>query len=180
MSYCIEDLPEHQYNACLYRKGGITGFAPLFPNHGITDFSDKTQWEAAIANAKTRIVKKIKAEMPEPAAVEGENVVACGSDTIVDGYDYIIEIQDYNVNDSNDAFYAKLNTIVRTGGLAVYFCEEDEIRVTERNVTFNARLVVPMNNKEKQHYLITAKWSQSVQEAFPALYDAPEEIFDFE
>jgi hypothetical protein len=172
----FEELDEHEANNCLYRKGGISAYGVLKADHGITDFSNLTQVQDAITAGTLKVVKKIKANMPEPAAVEGENPTACGSDTIVDGYDYSFQVKDFNVNSNNDEFYRQLNQSSYSG-LILFFCEEDEIRVIERNVTFNARPVFPESNKEKQHYMIDAKWSQSVQEEFPVLDDAPEGIF---
>jgi GTP cyclohydrolase II len=57
-------------------------------------------------------------------------------------------------------------------------CEEDQIRVKETGITFFARgPIIPKSNKEKQHYLISAKWSQSANEEGTILYEAPDEIF---
>lgn len=178
MSYCFEDLPDHQYNECNYPKGGISGIGVLLSGHGITDFSSAAEWQTAINNGLAKIIKKIKAELPEPSPVEGENVVACGSETILDGFDYEFTIQDYNVNSTNDLFYSALNK-VKSGGITFYMCEEDMVRTVERQVTFVSRLFIPRSNKEKQHYLITAKWSQPVDTDFPALSLAPDGIFDY-
>lgn len=178
MSYCFEDLPDHQYNECNYPKGGISGVGILLSGHGITDFSLASEWQAAINNRLAKIIKKIKADLPEPSPVEGENVVACGNETILDGFDYEFNIKDFNVNANNDLFYSDLNK-VKSGGIAFYMCEEDQIRTVERQVTFVSRLVIPESNKEKQHYLITAKWSQPVDADFPALSVAPVALFDY-
>jgi hypothetical protein len=177
MSYCsFEDLSDHEKNECLYPKGGISAAAILLNGHGITDFSNATQTQDAIAAGKYKIITPIKAELPEPSPVEGENPSACGSETIVDGFDFTIEITDFNVNKTNDEFYRQLN-LAKVGGLVVYMCEEDQIRVVERAVTFVARPVIPRSNKEKQSYLITAKWSQAVEDAFPELFEAPVGVF---
>jgi hypothetical protein len=172
----FEDLDDHEQNDCYYPKGGISALGVLKADHGITDFANATQVQDAIDAGNLKIIRNIKADLPEPSAVEGENPLACGSETIVDGYDYTVETTDFNVNPTNDEFYRKLNLSQFTG-LILYMCEEEQVRVIEQGVNFGARLVIPRSNKEKQHYLITAKWSQAVAEEFPVLHEAPEGIF---
>jgi hypothetical protein len=172
----FEDLDDHEKNDCYYPKGGIGALGILKSGHTITDFSSQAQLQAAIDAGNLKIIKNIKAELPEPSPVEGENPLACGSETIVDGFDYTVEATDFNVNNINDEFYRKLN-LSQFAGLILYMCEEEQLRVVETGVNFNARLVIPRSNKEKQNYLVTAKWSQSVADEFPVLHEAPEGIF---
>jgi hypothetical protein len=172
----FEDLDDHEQNDCYYPKGGIGALGILKTDHGITDFANAVQVQAAITAGTLKLITNIKADLPEPSAVEGENPLACGSETIVDGFDYTVEVTDFNVNNINDEFYRKLNLSQFTG-LVLYMCEEEQVRVIEQGVNFIARLIIPRSNKEKQHYLITAKWSQAVAEDFPVLHEAPEGIF---
>ncbi len=172
----FEDLDDHEKNDCYYPKGGIGALGILKTGHEITDFSSQAQLQAAIDAGTLKIIKNIKAELPEPSPVEGENPLACGAETIVDGFDYTVEVTDFNVNNVNDEFYRKLN-LSQFAGLILYLCEEVQLRVVETGVNFNSRLVIPRSNKEKQNYLVTAKWSQSVADEFPVLHEAPEGIF---
>jgi hypothetical protein len=172
----FEDLDDHEKNDCYYPKGGIGGAGVLKSDHGILDFANATQSQAAIDDGNLKVIKNIKAELPEPSPVEGENPLACGAETIVDGFDYTVEATDFNVNNVNDEFYRKLN-LSQFAGLILYLCEEEQLRVVETGVNFNSRLVIPRSNKEKQNYLVTAKWSQSVADEFPVLHEAPEGIF---
>ena len=171
-----EDLPEYEANLCYYPKGGISKTFVLKEDHGITDFTDEVEVQAAIDVGTMVIMGGLKGNLPEPSPVEGENPIACGSETIVDGYDYTAEIKDFNVNAGNDEFYRKLNQS-QFSGFGMFLCEQNAVRVVEKGVTFNARLVIPESNKEKQQYLVTAKWSQDVADPFPVLYDAPVGIF---
>lgn len=173
----FEDLSDHEKNNCYYPKGGISAVGILKTGHGITDFSNATQVQDAITAGNLKLIQNIKAELPEPSPIEGENPLACGAETIVDGFDYTFEVTDFNVNAVNDEFYRLLN-LSQFSGIVFYMCEDDMVRVVENSVSFNARLVIPRSNKEKQNYLVTAKWSQSVQEAFPVLYEAPTGIFE--
>ena len=171
-----EDLPAYEANLCYYPKGGISKSFVLKTGYTTTDFSNPSQVQADITAGRMRIMGGLKGNLPEPSVVEGENPIACGSETIVDGYDYTFEVKDFNVNEGNDEFYRKLNQS-EFSGFGFYLCEQNAVRVIEKGVTFNARLVIPESNKEKQHYLVTAKWSQDVADPFPVLYDAPVGIF---
>lgn len=189
MAICTpETLGTHEANECFYPKGGISKVAVLKTGHGITDFADDTQWDAAILAGTAKIITNIKAELPAASPVEGENPVACGSETIVDGYDYVLNLKDFNVstidkslvtpapNNANDTFYNNLNRS-QFAGVVLYFCEQDEIRAIEDRVSFNASLVIPMSNKEKQYYNVVVKWFQKVENDMPVLYNAPAGIF---
>lgn len=171
-----EDLDDHEANECYYPKGGISAAALLKTGHAITDFANATQTNAAIAAGKYKIITPIKAELPAASPVEGENPTACGSDTIVDGFDYQVTWKDFNVNAANDEMYRQAN-LSQFPGLVLYMCEEEQIRVLERGVNLVATLIIPASNKEKQYYQVTAKWSQSVQESFPVLHEAPVGVF---
>jgi hypothetical protein len=171
-----EELADYQRQDCYYRKGGISKVMVLKSGHGIIDFTNATQVLAAITAGKAKILGGLKAELPEPSPVEGENPVACGNDTILDGFDYVVSIQDFNTNPTNDVFYQKLNTS-QYAGIVLYFCEEDEIMVVADKVNFVSRLIVPKSNKEKQYYMVDAKWSASVNDPFPSRLNAPVGVF---
>jgi hypothetical protein len=179
MSYndcTFEELGAYEENLCYYPKGGASIAGILKAGHGITDFSDEVQVQAAIDAGNLVLMTNIKGALPEPAAVEGENPVACGSENIVDGFDYTYEIINMNVNETNDLFIAQLNQSAFSG-LLWFLCEQEKLRVVQQKVTFNARLVEDVSNKIKDRYLITAKWYQSVQDPIPVLYDVPAGIF---
>ncbi len=172
----VEDLDDFEKNDCYYPKGGIGAIGVLKTGHGITNFSNTTQMQAAVTAGKLVIIKGIKAELPPPSEVEGENPLACGSETIVDGYNYELTWTDFNVNAINDESYRKLN-ISQFPGLILWMCQEDQIRVVEQTVSFGGGINIPKSNKEKQNYPYKAKWSQSVQDSFPVLHEAPVGIF---
>jgi len=178
-----EELDAHEENLCGYPKGGIPSIAVLktgYKDH-ITDFTNATQWEAAIAAGKAVIAKNLKAELAEPSEVTGESVTGCGQpDTVVDGHDYDFAIIDFNVatpaNPGNDTYINQLNKGT-FAGVAFYNCDTDAIRVYEGRVNFSARVVIPATDREKQRYLYNAKWYSPVEQGLPVLYAAPEGIF---
>ena len=179
MSYCtVEELDDYESELCGLKKGGILAIGVLKTGHGITDFEDAAEYTAAISAGTLKIIKNIKGIWPAAAAVEGENPIACGSETVTDGFDYTVTWKDFKINGTNDLFYAQLNRSAFSG-LIVYYCQTNEVRVIEKSVNFLAMPAEsPESNKEKQLYNITAKWSASVEEDFPTLYAAPVGIFE--
>ena len=191
MAICTyEELGTHEANGCVYPKGGISAYAVLKADAltTITDFTDETMWVTAILAGDAVVVTDIKAELPAASPAEGENPVACGSETILDGLEWTFSVKDFNVstidkslvppapNNTNDEFYNILNRS-QFSALVLYYCEQDEIRVIIDRVSFAAFLISPLSNKEKQYYQVTAKWYQSVNASMPVLYDAPLGIF---
>lgn len=179
MSYndcTFEELGTYEENNCYFPKGGAPDVFVLKEGHGIIDFSNPTQVQAAITAGDMVIMSAVKGALPEPSAVEGENPVACGSETVVDGFDYTYEIINMNVNETNDLFMAQLNQS-KFSGLGWRLCDQHKVRVVEQTVSFNARLVQDVSNKVKDRYLITAKWYQGVQDPLPVMYNEPAGIF---
>lgn len=178
MSVCeFENLSDHEKLGCGYRKGGISAVGVLKEDHGITDFSDATEVQDAITAGDLKVVKGIKALYPAAAPIEGENPEACGSETILDGFDNTVTWNDFNVSATNDTFYEFLNQS-NFSGLILFYCQEDEIRVITKKVSFTALPAQSTTNREKQFYAVTAKWTSSVEDTFPELYDAPAGIFE--
>ena len=173
--YNCTALPDHEQIQCgAWLKGGISAVAFIDCSTTITDFSDAAQWTAAIAAGEVKIANPVKASMPEGSAVEGENPNGCGAATIVDTYDRSVEIKDFNVTASNIDFYNQLNQQKKY--LVLYQgCDgADRIWVIDTGVVFNARNVIPENNREKQMFMITGTWTEY---NMPLFYDAPVGIF---
>ena len=53
----------------------------------------------------------------------------------------------------------------------------ERIKVIEHPVSFSVKPVIPESNKEKQSYVVVAKWSTNPDE-FPVSYAAPTNIFN--
>lgn len=174
----FEQLTAHEKYECGAKKGGISAVAILKADHGITDFSNATQINAAIADGTFVIIDAIKATVPDASPIEGENPVACGAETILDGLDLTVTWKDARITNGNNEFYRLLNSSAFTG-IVLYYCQNDEVEVIEKKVTFVALPAnSPESNKEKRFYNVTVKWSQSVSDSFATIYDAPEGIFD--
>lgn len=175
--YNCVDLPDHELIDCgAYPKGGILTIGVLECDHNITDFTSAADTNQAITDGELVLIKNIKGTFNEPSEVTGENPIACGSETILDGFDFVLAAKDFNVRSENDTFYAALNQ--RSTYLIWYECETGMIRVVERAVTWMAKpALVPESNKEKQNYILQAMWSGNVDD-FPVLYTAPSGVYD--
>lgn len=175
MAYCFAELGEHLVNECGFINGGSNALAILEVDHAITDFTDATQWQAAIAAEKARIIKDIKGNFPSPSPVTQPNPVGCGPANVTTGYDYTFVWLDSNVNTNNDEFYAALN---KKGSYLVWFeCENDEIRVVDRDIQYQAfPASLPEANTEYQVYNVTASFSAK-PDWWPVRYAAPAGIF---
>jgi len=171
-------LPDHLVLACnTYKKGGISAVAIIDPTASIPDFTSTTDWNAAIALGTVKVIKNVKGIIAPGAPVEGENALACGSQTMLDGFDNTITWKDFNVTYENDLFYATLN--ISRAYIAVYYCQEQEIRVftpTQLIQFSTPPATSPESNREKQMYETTAKWFDDAG-AFNPVYNAPPNIF---
>ncbi len=176
-NYCFTDLPPHEQVLCnAYLKGGIDSIGLIETDATIASYSSAANWNTAIAAGNARIIKGIKCEFPDGSAVEGENPVACGNETIIDSVDYILNVMDFNVSENNDDFWTSANG--RTFHLAIHECMQDEIIVWEVPVTVVAKAAsIPMSNKEKQRYAVELKWNAEPNN-FGTRYVAPTGIFE--
>lgn len=176
-NYNCATLPAHQQVECnQYANGGISAAAFIDCDHTISDFSNPTQWQTNITNGNVVILKDIKGEIPAPSAVMVDNPVGCGATQIMIGQDNTATWTDSNVLAGNDDFYAKVNT--RKGYLALFLCEEDQIRVSAEIVTMTAGAVtIPNSNQQLQMYNVSAAFFSKVGRIPFELYDAPAGIF---
>ncbi len=179
-SYNCVELPDHEAVQCnLFPKGGVLALGVLECDHEITDFSNEAQLQNAIDDGKLKIIKNIKGIFPPGEPQEGESPTACGSVTILDGFNYSFTFKDFNVSSGNDDFYEKVNA--RSKELIWFECKAVDGVFKGRPVTETLSWTVsaanvPELNTEKQFYTGQVAWTAGIDE-FPTLFDAPEAIF---
>lgn len=176
-NYNCDELSEFELVECgLYPKGGIDVVGVLDCTYDIDDFTDATETDAAIAANTLTLMKQVKATYTSEA-VEGENPIACGADTVFDGINHTLTIKNFNVNRTNDDILQVLNG--RKSYLVWRECQNSKIRVQATQLVNWTALpaTVPESNREKQLYNITAKWSSGINE-FPVLYNEPSGSYD--
>jgi len=178
-NYGCATLPDHQQVTCNdYAVGGISAAALVECNQTtITDYTNPTQWTAAIADGSAKMIFDIKGEIPAASPVLIDNTTGCGAAQILIGMDNTAIWTDANVIGANDDLYAKLN--LRKYYLVLFMCEEEQIRLSESPVDFQAvPVVVPNNSRAVQMYNVTASFFTKVGEIPFALYAAPSGIFN--
>jgi hypothetical protein len=174
-NYNCTDLPEHEQISCgNWLKGGMGALAIIACDHTITDWSSTEEWETNIAAGKIRRIMPVRASIPEPSPVEGENPNGCGALNIIDTYDRTILWKDFNVTASNVDLYNEMN---KQNSFVAGFqgCDNaDRIWVIDSPVTWNARHSIDENNRIKQMFSVTGSWTSF---DMPTFYDAPTGIF---
>lgn len=177
MSVCIDDLEDYELNECGdYKLTGIGDVAVIALDHQFTDLTDPTQWATEIAAGRVKIIKDVMGNYPDPSAIEQDVPSNRSKTQKATGLNHVVNIDDGNVSEGNDAFYAAL-----TGGktfIAWYNVEEEEIRYNIVNpVTW---LGLPASDDSSQAWQIqkaTAKWF-SKPKVFPIRKPAPLGVFD--
>lgn len=176
LDYCFGDLFVHEKIQCSnWLHGGIDGLIVFKTNSVIADYTVKANWDALLNSGDATIITNIKGEFPDGAPVEGDNPIGCGTDTVLDGFDFTLNIMDYNVNAENDANYASIN-----GGtyyVAIHLCNEDQLLIVEQATNVVAIPAnVPTSKKEKQRYNTSYKWSAD-KDWYPIRIDSPAGLF---
>jgi len=180
-SYCVSDLPDHITEPCIPRKkSGISAIAVILPGHGITDFTNAVEVQAAIDDGKFKVIggceKGTRFEYPAASPVEGDPDSAC-LDTTIDGYDHLVNGEDFNVNAENDEFYGQLH-LVKGACLILYYCSADEMRLVTDPLTFRVtNPISDFSHRIKQKYSVSVSWFTDAGNIGSELLAAPEGIF---
>ena len=123
MSFCEEELPEYGVNACATTVQADSDAMAVITigQTTITDYSVAAQWLAALAANEVEIMKNIKVSMPEPSARTQANPRVQGPENILNGFNYVFNVEDANVSAANTAFYAALNGKTRNVAARLWY-----------------------------------------------------------
>jgi hypothetical protein len=174
---CDEDLPIYGDNACEVDKlAAISKIAYVKRGQtDITDFSNPTEWLAAIANNTARVTGELLADIPAGTPVTQDNKRACGAATKQVSMDYTATITDPNVSEANDIFYSEING--KSYDIVIFYCKENEIRVLTNGQVSTGIPQSVGNQAETQHYNVTINWRKPNND-FGVLVAAPAGIFE--
>lgn len=169
-------IPDHIEEQCNAGKmGGFPSFAVVDVDSTVVgDWANSTKWLAQIALGKIRVANRVKFNIPDPSPVKSDNLVACGSQQILDAFDWTLEGVDGNVSTYNDDFYTALNNNEKY--VVMWNADEAEIVVINKKTSFTATKIFPASNRERQHYKITGEWA-SDKDWFPTSYTEPTGVF---
>jgi hypothetical protein len=171
--YQCTELPDHEKAVCgEFLKGGNSSIGILDCDHTITNFSLAAQYTTNINAGNLVLIEPIVGEVPAPSPVEGANPSGCGSATILDTFDRQIKFRDYNVLGNVD-FYNALNR--RKTFAIIYECTNEKVTVILVAITWTAFRVIPPNEREKQYWDVTGKYTDLDE---PEIYTAPAGIFN--
>lgn len=177
MSVCFQNLPPYGDNLCQTDKSAaISAFGIVKRGQtDITDFSNPTEWNTAIANGNAVVAKYMSIDLPDGSPVNITSKRQCISASEVQvGVDYTATVIDPNVSVENETFYTSINGKNHT--LVLFYCGEDEIRVLH-DVSVSARMPQAVGGRtDTQHYNVTFSW-QYENDDFGELLDAPAGIF---
>lgn len=175
LNYNCTALGDHERVSCgNYKVGGSSAVAIVEADYTVSDWTSASDWNTDITSGKIHLIEGIKAMLPEPSAVEGENPIGAGPETLLDSFNYEITWKDFNVTTSNNDFYNALNE--RRFYIVVLHDEDSEITVnTLYDCTAVVRSVTPEAVSEKRHYLVTVKFTG--KDILP-IYNAPTGVFN--
>lgn len=180
---CLLDLPTYLLVNCLeYPKSGISGFGIFLPGHGVTDFSNETQWHAAISANKARVIggceRGIRMEVTAGTPETVDNPSGCSTIPITTGYNHAANWEDTNVNSTNDQFYATLQT-ANSLVVALYLCKQDKLRVIDSDlvVTIPNMPLIDFSPKVLQKYQGSMAWFVSAGDLASTVTNVPDGIF---
>lgn len=176
MSYCIEEIPDHEVILCQqYLNGGIDSIAFINPDQDVFDYETGSEWTTRKDAGSIKFINEIKGEFPDATINKVDNPVGCGATQIPAGMDFTFTFTDANSTATNDTFWKQANG--KKFKIAWRECENGIIKVIEEFVTVNATPArVPGNNKELQMYNIVLEWSGD-NDSGPTRYDEPTGIF---
>lgn len=176
--YCETDITPHEVNQCEEEiASGISALGFIFCPV-ITDRSDTTQWESAIAAGDAMIMKEIRATYPAASPIEGKNRVFCGPDTVVKGWNHTVSVEDFNVSGNNDTSWGTLNG--RKFELVLFYCNDQTIRYTDSDDVRIAGTnpISGESTNDSQFYQGTASWTARASSIGTTLANAPVGIFE--
>lgn len=176
LDYCFSALPDFEQIQCArWLKGGISGLILYETEATIADFTVLANWTTLINNGDATKLLNISGEFPDGSPVEGDNPIGCGSDTVVDGFDFVLNVMDSNVTANNDTYWAGING--QTYYMAVYHCENSQLWIVTQPVTVVAIPAnTPKSRKEKQRYNVQLKWSTD-KDWYPTRITSPTGLF---
>ena len=160
------------------RKGGIKhAFVLRLGQTTITDFTDSTEWQAAILNGDVTLIQEISGEYPEVSEQMSESEIGCQPEEL-DGFDHVFNWRDRAVTQDTSDFYQEMNEC--TFNFGFYDCQPNgtaRVHVVEDvDVRFVCKpQLIERDSNTTQVYVCRAMWKNRL---FPVMYNAPDGIFD--
>lgn len=160
--------------------GGMSAAIFLACNHQISDPSNATQINAALANETAWLFKRCSVEIGEPSPVEQDSLIPCETSQLVT-YDREFTYTNPNVSQANIDVHNRLFSGRTLGGALLLECgsdDDDDQYVTwiDSALKLTGGRVVPGKNTEFQRFSGKGKWRGKKD---PQRYPAPVGVVGF-
>lgn len=178
LSYNCASIGNHTPNDC--GDEILSGYSQLIllrPGHGITSFTNASQYTTALNNGTAIMVREVRMGFDAPSPIEIEPNVS-GAPPKVVNYDRTAPVKDGNVSAANDEWYSDADTGQVFAGFVAYSESDPDaprVRVVTGRVTMVGGLIAADTDSETERYEHTLKWKSK---RGPVMYDAPTGIFD--
>lgn len=172
--YNCDDLQEHERVNCeAYLQGGNDAMVILACGHGISDPSNATQINNAIAAGTAVVLNGLTVSIPAASPVKVPNPIAGLSDIVVT-YNRTITIKDFNMTDGNIDMWNGLLSKRSIAGAIVRNNQTSKVSWINSSITFEGSPINPESVAEFQRFEITGNW---INEDAPNMYTEPTGVF---
>lgn len=174
---CNGPVPAYDLNDCPEVLAGYSQGIILECGHGITDPTNATQINAALASGKARLYPALRVGLPLRSPISVPSNVSGETDTVVN-YDNTATWVDGNVNGTNDEHYTAVFGGRKIGGMILYNAEDNDnprILAILATVKSTGGKVSADQPTESERYEGTFTWRSK---QIPVTYPAPAGIFD--
>lgn len=179
-NYGCDPLDAYFLNECNeILLGGYDQAILLECNHQITDPSNASQVNAALANNTATLVSNASFSIEAPSPVTVDTLVACQPPKTVN-YTRTGLYKNQNVNPGNIDFHSTIFKGKVFGGIIIRMCSETDSGVgyvywIDSSVTFTGGLIGPALNTDLQRFEGTFSWMSKTD---PAMYVEPAGVFE--
>lgn len=153
-------------NCATYRAGGSSSIILLACGHSITDPTDLTAIEAAIAAGEAWRMENVKVGITPGSPETVAPVTSCGTERVINNT-YTASIFASQVSEENATFVNSLTSGYVLGGIIFGVCETDGLTnlllYVDEEVSVQGGLVLPDTNADLIRFEMTATWKGNIE-----------------
>lgn len=164
-AYNCDDLPAYDSalaGCTLTRSGGSSDIVFLLCGHGITDFSDGTQINAAIDAGTAKLLSNLKIGLAKGSPNTIDPVTSCGTSRVLNNT-YTGTIFDAKVNETNGEYWNAVTAGYIFEGAILSNCttegQTDIAFVIENQISVSGSLVSPDVNTDLLRFEMDFTWT---------------------
>lgn len=155
---CDDAMGEYTQNPCNRTLAGGTNAGVLFAcDADISDYSDATEIEAAIAADKAWLITDASFTLEAPSPVVVTSRTGCKPDTVTT-YNRTGVYYNENVSIANTALHSQINDGRSFGSLLIKECNTGLATLIDARITFAGGRILPPTDADVQRYESTYSW----------------------